>query len=318
MHEKNYRIISLLYLAILILPLAFYFAFSKLHQVESYSLAIRELGRSGGDMLALPLRENGERKILQKKIDTKIAHLGSWVHSLGNHDFYVGDTTPQQDFRQFQSCWQELKKAPSSPKALECWEKDKRLIFSMERMGALQLGKFKNILYLTLSTVTGLLILLVFAIRAFIRRQLRRHAITDEKTGLYNQKYCRAAFSNLCAQARRSGDPLSALSFDVEGLNANDTIYTDSQQGRLLQEIGSYLQEITRKSDLSCRFGENLFLMILPNTPSDGAEILANRIRQDLTDRIRKDFGDFTMRIKMFTKEKDEKCDEYLLRITEE
>ena len=315
MHEKNYRIISLLYLAILILPLAFYFAFSKMAQVESYSVAIRELGRSGGDILTLPLTKDQEtRKIQIQKIDAKVTRLHSWFQSFDKPNFYVGETTPRKDFKQFQECWQQMKSNISSEKALECWEKDKNLIFSMERMGALELEKFKNILYLTLSTVTGLLILLVFAIRAFIRRQLRKHAITDEKTGLFNRKYCLATFGNLCAQAERNGQPLSLLTFTGNGLDPTDSTYTEAQRNQLLVEIGRYLKEITRQSDVTCRYGEDLFLMILPDTPAEGADVLSKRIQNDLTQRIRKDFPDFTLKIETNTKEKEEQCDTFFGR----
>ena len=121
MHEKNYRIISLLYLAILLLPLAFYFSFSKMAEVESYSTAIRELGRSGGDILTLPLTDDPKmQKIKIEKIDGKITRLYSWFQTLDTHDFYVGETTPQKDFEQFRNCWEGMKNAISPQKALEC------------------------------------------------------------------------------------------------------------------------------------------------------------------------------------------------------
>ena len=318
MHEKNYRIISLLYLAILILPLAFYFAFSKLNQVESYSVTIRELGRSGGDILALPpAKDDTTRKIRIQKIDAKITRLSSWFESMDNPNFYVGETTPKKDFEQFRECWRQMKKNISSTKGLECWEKDKNLIFSMERMGTLELEKFKNILYLTLSAVTGLLILLVFAIRAFIRRQLRKHAITDEATGLYNRKYCLAAFDNLCAQAERGKRDFSILSFSIDGLEESNPKYEESAKRKLLAEIGKYLREITRKSDVASRYGDDLFVMLLPDTPETGAMILKGRIEEELRKRMEKDFPDFRMRTDIVSREEGTPCAELLKKISD-
>ncbi len=87
---------------------------------------------------------------------------------------------------------------------------------------------------------------------------------------------------NELRRARRSQLPLSAIMFDLDHFkNINDT------QGHLagdavLVAIGTRMRSVLRGSDLKCRYGGEEFLIVLPDTPLEGARRVAESLRRDI------------------------------------
>jgi diguanylate cyclase (GGDEF)-like protein len=179
-------------------------------------------------------------------------------------------------------------------------------------MTALKTDRIYNTLYLSLAMAVLLLLLLIFFVRAYIEQQLRKQAILDGETGLYNDKFCHATLRKRCAQAERNGLPLSLISFAVDGLEEGATRYTSAQREKLLKKTGDYLKGIVRESDVPCRDGGKNFLLILPDTSAEGAEILAMRVQEGLQRELGEEFSDLSMKLETRTKGPEETCEEFL------
>ncbi|WP_457608369.1 GGDEF domain-containing protein [Nitratifractor sp.] len=307
-----HRITGVLYIGIIAIPLMFFVVFSQINQLESGTQVIRELGRSGGEMLSLPQITNSEeRKRIVENVDRKMASVKEWFVHNNDSLFYVGSKTPLKDYGELAFCWDGLKKAPSPGHALRCWKKAKSLTFAVERTVALQMERLKNILYLTVAGTMLLLLLLVVFVRAYMHQQAKKLAIRDEETGLHNRKYCREVLESLLAQASRRHHPLSALYMKIERFED----YSEEQREGVLRALGSFLNNETRESDVACRIEENGFAVWLPETTKEGAKVFEKRLREGAEAELGKVFEGFTLRMEITESEKDDDVESFLARV---
>jgi two-component system cell cycle response regulator len=68
--------------------------------------------------------------------------------------------------------------------------------------------------------------------------------------------------------------------FDVDHFKDVNEAYGFETGDQLLREVSRILMENVRSTDFVCRFGGERFLLLLPETHSKNAEILANRLRR--------------------------------------
>jgi diguanylate cyclase (GGDEF)-like protein len=113
-------------------------------------------------------------------------------------------------------------------------------------------------------------------------REVRDNSVRDPLTGCYRRMHALEVLENEMRRARRSQLPISAIMFDVDHFKSiNDT------QGHLagdavLVAIGTRMRSVLRGSDLKCRYGGEEFLIVLPDTPIEGARRVAESLRRDL------------------------------------
>lgn len=109
------------------------------------------------------------------------------------------------------------------------------------------------------------------------------NSITDSLTGLANRRYFDIMISSEFFRLKRSGETLSLIMIDVDYFkNFNDN-YGHVAGDECLIQIASVLKTIVgRSSDLVARFGGEEFVVILPETETDGAKIIAEKIRKDI------------------------------------
>ncbi|MBI4952658.1 MAG: diguanylate cyclase [Myxococcales bacterium] len=117
---------------------------------------------------------------------------------------------------------------------------------------------------------------------ACLVEQLDRLAHTDALTALHNRRHFLAQARVEVERTLRHARPLSLAMLDVDHFKAvNDTrghAYGDD----VLRRFGEALRSCSRVGDLVARFGGEEFVMLLPDTPVDGAIQLLERVRQEL------------------------------------
>lgn len=122
------------------------------------------------------------------------------------------------------------------------------------------------------------------AVRAKREREgLHREARTDGLTGLANRVSFDGALVDAVRDAERTGEPLSLVLLDLDHFKAINDDHGHVFGDRVLRRVGAFLREQVRRGDVPCRYGGEELAIILPNTPSEIAAAVAERLRQGMT-----------------------------------
>ena len=104
-------------------------------------------------------------------------------------------------------------------------------------------------------------------------------SVTDGVTGVYNFRYLKAALRREIRRARRFGQELSIAKVGIDNLAAHQAELGELKSGLLLKEVAAMLAQQVRSFDVMARYGDEHFMLILPQTGRDGAAEVAERIR---------------------------------------
>lgn len=115
-----------------------------------------------------------------------------------------------------------------------------------------------------------------------LRDKLLQVSTTDELTGLHNRKYLHERLEQEISRAKRYGTKLSCLLFDLDFFKVVNDIYGYDWGDVLLRSIADKLKQLIRKEDILTRYGDEEFLLILPNTSEENAFLFAERFRRDI------------------------------------
>ena len=107
-------------------------------------------------------------------------------------------------------------------------------------------------------------------------------AATDALTGLPNARAVRDSLVRMVAQASRSQLPLAAVLCDLDTFKQINDVYGHVKGDQALAAASAALRSSLRESDLVGRYGGEEFLILLPDTPLDGALVLAEKLRAEL------------------------------------
>lgn len=120
--------------------------------------------------------------------------------------------------------------------------------------------------------------------RALLFEEINRLAITDPLTGVFNVRQLGFVLSEEVSRARRYRRPVSFLMVDLDNLKAfNDTL--GHQQGDVvLSQTASIIDSSTRDADKVFRYGGDEFCVVLPETDSDEAMVVAEKVRRAVAD----------------------------------
>ena len=115
-----------------------------------------------------------------------------------------------------------------------------------------------------------------------LRDKISQVSTTDELTGLHNRKYLHERLEQEISRSKRYGTKLSCLLFDLDFFKVVNDIYGYDWGDVLLRSIADKLKQLIRKEDILTRYGDEEFLVILPNTSEDNAFLFAERFRRDI------------------------------------
>ncbi len=104
-------------------------------------------------------------------------------------------------------------------------------------------------------------------------------SVTDDLTQLYNSRYLSQVLRRETKRASRSGRPLSLLFIDLDGFKGINDTHGHLYGSRALIEAAGVIRQSARETDVVSRFGGDEFALILPDTGSEGAVAVGERIR---------------------------------------
>jgi diguanylate cyclase (GGDEF)-like protein len=112
--------------------------------------------------------------------------------------------------------------------------------------------------------------------------ETREMSIRDSLTGCFNRGHGVETLGLELARARRTGGPVSVLMFDIDNFKGVNDHHGHLWGDELLRAVGTQLGCVLRRTDVRCRYGGDEFLVILPETPSLGAQQVAEALRQNI------------------------------------
>jgi len=124
--------------------------------------------------------------------------------------------------------------------------------------------------------------------RVRLERKLKQLTVTDDLTGLFNQRHFFQQLRREMERASRRGARFSLCMFDLDKFKR----YNDSKGhlagDHLLKAIGKRVaKEIRAKIDTAFRYGGDEFVLILPDTSLSEAASLVDRLRAS----VHREFG---------------------------
>lgn len=108
-------------------------------------------------------------------------------------------------------------------------------------------------------------------------------AVTDQLTGLHNRRYMAGQLGALMDRAARGGEPVAALMVDIDHFKRINDSFGHDVGDEVLQEFAVRLATNVRAMDLPCRFGGEEFVVIMPETPMEAAQRIAERLRSHVS-----------------------------------
>jgi len=109
-------------------------------------------------------------------------------------------------------------------------------------------------------------------------------SVTDPLTGLYNRRKFDEEVVQCWKQSQRDKTPCSMVLVDVDYFKGFNDHYGHLEGDRCLQHIASVLAECgARPRDIVARIGGEEFALLLPATPLQGAQRVAERILKRLS-----------------------------------
>ncbi|NWF77364.1 MAG: diguanylate cyclase [Chloroflexi bacterium] len=177
----------------------------------------------------------------------------------------------------------------------------------------LQLG-IRSVIYLPLSVTDRTIGSLILAGRkpnAYSRRQIKllekvalqiaapvenaklyagleQKSRVDELTGLFNRRHFEERLKEEVSRHSRYGDVFSIFMLDLDNFkNYNDT-YGHPAGDILLGQVGKIIKSSVRSVDQAFRYGGDEFVVILPQTARDDAYVVAERVREQIAEEMKK------------------------------
>lgn len=115
-----------------------------------------------------------------------------------------------------------------------------------------------------------------------IAHQLQELATLDPNTGLVTPRALMQNLEPLVSRSRRYSNPLSVVVMSVAGLAEYNNLPQGPDAQQVLLAVGHLLKDQLRWADIISRSSNNEFVMVLPETSTDAAQKLVEKIRAHL------------------------------------
>ncbi len=116
-------------------------------------------------------------------------------------------------------------------------------------------------------------------------QEIKRQAITDSLTEMYNHRYFQEKFRFYVERTKKTNKPLSILMIDIDNFKWINDYYGHAVGDKAIRFIASKLRANTRENDIVARYGGDEFIWLLVDTDIDVAMNIANRFRKSVTEK---------------------------------
>ncbi len=114
---------------------------------------------------------------------------------------------------------------------------------------------------------------------SFVFQKLQQQSITDGLTGIKTRRYFWEALSSEWKRASRSGRPFSVVLIDLDKFKEVNDSLGHLEGDLVLARVGRLLEQKCRQSNVVARYGGDEFIILMPDTGIEQAQVLAERLR---------------------------------------
>ena len=112
-----------------------------------------------------------------------------------------------------------------------------------------------------------------------LQAQLREQATIDPLTGLFNRRYLEETLAREFQRAEREKSTVCITMMDIDGFKAFNDTYGHDAGDLLLRKLGEFMCSEIRSSDISCRYGGEEFLIVMPGASLEKGYERAEHLR---------------------------------------
>lgn len=145
--------------------------------------------------------------------------------------------------------------------------------------------------------------------------ELRRLAHHDPLTGLYNRAAFQQYLDEELHRTKRYGRSFSLIMFDLDHFKAINDRYGHDVGDQVLQQVAGLVSDELRDTDSLSRWGGEEFILLLPETGADHAEVLARRLQERFAATHFTGVGNVTISMGIADSQPDECQRELLIRV---
>lgn len=122
--------------------------------------------------------------------------------------------------------------------------------------------------------------------------EINRMAQTDGLTGIYNRTHFLQLAEVRLAEARLNGCPLSLVMADIDHFKRINDRYGHLAGDHVIIHTTRMLSQLIKPTGMIGRYGGEEFIMLLPGIPGDQALLLAEKMRESISDVLISAGGD--------------------------
>lgn len=120
---------------------------------------------------------------------------------------------------------------------------------------------------------------------AVLYQRAKELSITDDLTKLYNSRYLQEYLAKEIKRCRRYKSQVSLIFLDLDGFKDVNDQHGHMVGGKALIEVGAVIKGCVRDVDITARYGGDEFTIVLTETSTEGAVIIAERIRKHIQEK---------------------------------
>jgi diguanylate cyclase len=109
-------------------------------------------------------------------------------------------------------------------------------------------------------------------------KRVREESMADPLTGIQNRRAFDASLAQLREHAAANNEALCLLMVDIDHFKKVNDTYGHVVGDAVLKRVSNAINDTVRGGDVLARYGGEEFVLLLPNTPMEGAERVADNI----------------------------------------
>ena len=161
-------------------------------------------------------------------------------------------------------------------------------LHALNQAGAGEQQRLMNRMVVVVIVLTALLLVIIggllWALRGLTGQteRLQQLTLTDTLTRLPNRRALLAQVDQALARGTRTGEPVTLALVDVDDFKGINDAYGHPVGDAVLHLLAEHLASLVRAADMTARIGGEEFGFLMPDTDSEHAQPICERIRQSV------------------------------------